>query len=465
MSGSKTIHIIIAWLACSFTAISTAPAQTTWYVDDDNCPGPGSGTEADPFCSIQRGIDEACGGDTIEVLPGTYNEAIDFLGKAITVRSSGGPEATTIDAPGLGASMVEWIKGQGPATVLEGFTVTGWAGTVGSDTTIGGGMRNSSSSPTVTDAPAEIPLPSRWMDPVNVWQPHTAVPPGPAVGAAEVKRIRTPAGGGPALGQQQGRVAVIIESSIYDSISASVTTYLGDLANVGFSTTAIALSGNAEYLRNTLIALYGEPESLVGAVLIGELPYVIYEMIQDWGGGEGPEYEDFPCDMYFMDMNGQWEDQLDEPPVEPGNGKLDTWSGDTAIEIWVSRMRTANLGAIGSETGLLSSYFARNHVLRRNLLNSFLGGLVYDDDDWEGWAISDTSCLESVFGAGSVVTISNPEATTAADYIANRLTADYHLDLIRSHGSPSGHGFYRADHSIFDWALLADYTSADPAAR
>ena len=45
-----------------FTAIilsASADAQTTRYVDDANCPGPGSGTEADPFCKIQDGIDAA----------------------------------------------------------------------------------------------------------------------------------------------------------------------------------------------------------------------------------------------------------------------------------------------------------------------------------------------------------------------------------------------------------------------
>lgn len=34
-------------------------AQTTWHVDDDSCPNAGTGTEVDPFCSIQAGIDAA----------------------------------------------------------------------------------------------------------------------------------------------------------------------------------------------------------------------------------------------------------------------------------------------------------------------------------------------------------------------------------------------------------------------
>ena len=68
-------------------------AQTTWYVDDDACPGPGTGTAGDPYCSIQTAIVAAVNGDTVEVATGTYLEAIDFLGKAITVRSSWSPAA------------------------------------------------------------------------------------------------------------------------------------------------------------------------------------------------------------------------------------------------------------------------------------------------------------------------------------------------------------------------------------
>lgn len=79
--------------------IAGAEAQTTWHVDVTNCPGPGTGTVADPFCSIQDGINAvAVAGDEVLVAPGTYNELINFLGKAVTVRSSGGRDVTIIDA-------------------------------------------------------------------------------------------------------------------------------------------------------------------------------------------------------------------------------------------------------------------------------------------------------------------------------------------------------------------------------
>lgn len=155
---------------------------------------------------------------------------------------------------------------------------------------------------------------------------------------------------------------------------------------------------------------------------------------------------------------------MNDGQVQPDNGKLDTWLDDNGLEIWASRMRTDNLTSLGSETDLLNSYFTRNHTLRGNLLNSSLVGLVYNDDDWEYLAATDTSNLKLVFGSGNVAEVSEPEATTAEDYINQRLTADYHLSLIRSHGSPGGHGFYRNGGVDFDWVLTNDYVSADPVA-
>ena len=106
------------------------------------------------FTSIQEAIaDEATvDGDEIEVAPGTYYEAIDFLGKAVRLYSSGGPEVTIIDANDQHYHVVQCVSGEGPNTILEGFTITGgnayqtyWPANCG------GGMYNSGSSPTVTN--------------------------------------------------------------------------------------------------------------------------------------------------------------------------------------------------------------------------------------------------------------------------------------------------------------------------
>ncbi len=87
--------------AVAVLAVSTAQADTIYV--DANCPG-GDGSIGDPYCSIQTAIDNAVDTDEIAVDPGTYFEAINFLGKAITLRSSDGAEVTTIDATDLFSS-------------------------------------------------------------------------------------------------------------------------------------------------------------------------------------------------------------------------------------------------------------------------------------------------------------------------------------------------------------------------
>jgi hypothetical protein len=81
--------------------------------------------------TIQAGIELAQDGDTILVAPGMYHEAIDFLGKTITVESEAGAEKTIINATGLDTSVVTVASGEGEGTTLRGFTITGGAGMFG----------------------------------------------------------------------------------------------------------------------------------------------------------------------------------------------------------------------------------------------------------------------------------------------------------------------------------------------
>ena len=102
-------------------------SQTTWYVPDD-------------FPAIQDAIDNSSPGDTVVVRPGTYLEHINFLGKTIIVGSELGPDVTTIDATGLGASVVDFGREPEEGTLLEGFTITGGTGTWCSYEYRGGGI-------------------------------------------------------------------------------------------------------------------------------------------------------------------------------------------------------------------------------------------------------------------------------------------------------------------------------------
>lgn len=126
-------------------ALSLVPAQARAEVV--TVCGDGTGD----FTTIQAAIDAAAGGDEVVVCSGTYDEVINLLGKAITLRSEDGAETTIIDGTGLNDSVIKCISGEGPKTVIEGFTITGGTGdpSRSPDATFGGGLLIDAGAPTL----------------------------------------------------------------------------------------------------------------------------------------------------------------------------------------------------------------------------------------------------------------------------------------------------------------------------
>ena len=120
-------HVCLAVALLAVTAASTH-ADTIW-VDAGNPGCPGSGTSADPFCSIQDAVDAASSSDTVVVLPGTYVENVWISDKALTLVARGGPALTTIE--GWQELPTVTVLGDPSAgTVIEGFTIIGGKGLV-----------------------------------------------------------------------------------------------------------------------------------------------------------------------------------------------------------------------------------------------------------------------------------------------------------------------------------------------
>jgi hypothetical protein len=110
------------------------------------------------FADLQSAIAAAAPGDGVVVAPGEYliDQPLSFLGKPLSVRASGGPQSTTIRMSAtprdpLRASVVLFENSEPPEAVLDGFTLTGGAGSVVQDYLPGGGgiLFNSGGSPTI----------------------------------------------------------------------------------------------------------------------------------------------------------------------------------------------------------------------------------------------------------------------------------------------------------------------------
>jgi len=105
-----------ALVASSIIALVATPAAAdVWTVD--------AAGGAD-FDAIQDAIYASADGDTVEVAPGTYLEALDFCGREIVLLGTGGAEQTVLSPP-YGVPAVTVRYGEGPDTQLSGFTITG----------------------------------------------------------------------------------------------------------------------------------------------------------------------------------------------------------------------------------------------------------------------------------------------------------------------------------------------------
>jgi hypothetical protein len=101
------------------------------------------------YTTIQAGANAATTGDVVIVRDGTYtgvgNKAIDFKGKAITVRSENGSDSCIIDMEGLGTGFI-FKTGEGSSSIVSGFTIRR-----GNASIAGGVYCGDGTSPTIAD--------------------------------------------------------------------------------------------------------------------------------------------------------------------------------------------------------------------------------------------------------------------------------------------------------------------------
>jgi hypothetical protein len=263
------------------------------------------------------------------------------------------------------------------------------------------------------------------------------------------------------------RVDLLIQNSLVSQITAQIDTIVADLVQENYTPAVYAVTSNsAESLRNFLITEY--QTGMVSALLVGSLPTAWFQMIDDWNdnGIRDPDegYEEFPCELYFMDLNGTWEDnfiRLDSlDSLVPGtDGIYDTHYGDMSPEISISRMPA---GIVGNPILNLRSYFSKDHRYRNAQLPVQDRALVYVDDDWVPWAYQWDADLGMVYS--DRVLISDIEQTRAADYRPRIDSAAYQWIGLFAHSWPGGHGWKYNNGQDWDWFYTSEIPSINPTA-
>jgi len=223
------------------------------------------------------------------------------------------------------------------------------------------------------------------------------------------------------------KICVIVNTGLYNDILASLNQYEADLVAEGHTIEIITSSGGTpEDMRTFLQDRYAE--GMEGCLLIGDLPIPWYET-DCW---DGPTHAEFPCDLYYMDLDGNFID-------DDGDGLYDAHTGDVFPEIWVGRLTPSPLtfGA-SNEVDLLSNYFDKNHLYRTGNLPLQKRGLSFVEDDWIPWAVpwdlDHGLCYDTR-------TLIYDDIQTADTSYESHLEEEYESILLCAHSSSALHQF------------------------
>ena len=211
-----------------------------------------------------------------------------------------------------------------------------------------------------------------------------------------------------------GDMLIVVDQQIYSAIASSLNQYVLDVGRDGYWATVQTVQGGTPADVKAHIV----KNRLVGVLLVGAIAAPWYEIKGD----------QFPCDLYYMDTNGIWNDP-------DGNGKFNSHSGEVNPDMWAGRLYTPT--ASGNDAALLNDYFIRNHKFRTGQLLHAKSALSYVDDDWTGF----NDCgLHLMFPPSAITTYTNPGITDADLYKAEVNTSRSWVQLC-AHSWPLGHAF------------------------
>jgi hypothetical protein len=232
----------------------------------------------------------------------------------------------------------------------------------------------------------------------------------------------------------------LVSQAVWDTLACTLEEYLDQVESEGWGVTAVTVQGgSAASLRDYIAAQVPQPS---GVFMVGSLPVAWFQILDGFNAkGERGGYEEFPIDLYFMDLNGTWEDLYTHTVGATGDtlipgpdGIFDLHTGWVTPEIWVGRLDASTI-SWGQEEALLENYFTKNLAYRRGGLRLPQRGISYVDDDWCSWT---TVGLDSVYD--DVTVVNDPNVTRALDY-EPRLREGFEWVSVFVHSWPRGHTF------------------------
>lgn len=247
---------------------------------------------------------------------------------------------------------------------------------------------------------------------------------------------------------------LVVEDKLYPYIRSNIYDYAQIVsAKTGYDIEVVTVNsrGSAMELRKRLSDL--RPR-LIGCFFIGDVPYAQYQIENEDNSGVNTT---FPCDLYFMDLDGTWLDYCSNPGSEGrftlgADGIFDWHVGSVAPDIFIGR---------------LPYYYSLDNRPFEQLVNQYLERLIryweqpdgikrkalsYINYDWAtsyGHARQNVSRLSPLENAGFTIDAyneaNNPRNISAGDYLSKITSGQYSFVHLWAHSHWTYHMFGQED--------------------
>ncbi len=235
--------------------------------------------------------------------------------------------------------------------------------------------------------------------------------------------------------------AVFVQPELYNAIETRLMQMVQDWQDEDAEVIVYAMQfSTVQAFRDTLRSIPG----LAGALLIGNFPVPWFQFCDD----NGENYQEYPADLYYMDLDGIWEDNFQHPvagPLIPGSdGIFDTHYADyprTSEKPDIVIGRITPTPGMGDPEEVVNNYLNKCYQYRHDIgdIRQNFRALAYPDDDWNTWGHDIArDYLSLVYPEYDCIFEIN--ATTGTGY---RDLLDEHYSLIHVwvHSWTQGHAF------------------------
>ena len=239
------------------------------------------------------------------------------------------------------------------------------------------------------------------------------------------------------------KVSILVDSVLYFLITSSLNGYIDDLNAEGYSVNVQRVTGGSpDEIKSWVIDRYNQGD--VGFIFIGDITAAWAEVSGDV----------FPCDLFYMDIDGNWEDKDND-----GDYEIHTvGGGDMGPEVFVSRIYAHTLN-YDTEFNMVNNYLSKTHMYRTGELTQPWRGLEYVEEDWY-----DMDVFLRYIYEDDVIRYDSGYNTTAEDYL-DQMDLGQNFVQVCAHSYSGGHYFSTRPTESVSYANVYVYSPSNRSAK